>query len=122
MKTNMDAPSSFGKVTKTLAPLHPGTLKLARRYGPMLVCVRYREDPINSKRLTTVELIVDEWPLVRRADPLVKVRLPYDEEGLRRRARALGAEWNHKERVWTMPKSIARLLKLSRRVIDEKGP
>lgn len=121
MKTNANAPSSFGKVTKTLAPLQPGTLKLARRYGPMLVCVRYREDPISSKRLTTVELIVDEWPLTRRTDPLVKVRLPYDDEGLRRRARALGAEWNPKERVWTMPKSIARLLKLSHRVIQKEG-
>ena len=106
----------FGQVIKTLTPPQAGTVKLLRRYGNALVCVRYREDPARARRLTTVELVVEEWPQLRRADPTVRVRLAYGEDSLRRRALAFGAQWDPADRVWTMPRSVARLLKLTRRL------
>jgi hypothetical protein len=33
------------RVIKRMAPHQPGAVKLARRYGKDLLCVRYRSDP-----------------------------------------------------------------------------
>ncbi len=43
------------KAGKKLKPGEPGTKKLLREYGDHLVCVRYRYDAQNRKRLKTVE-------------------------------------------------------------------
>ncbi len=32
------------RVVKKMSPSQPGALKLARRYGDALICVRYRHD------------------------------------------------------------------------------
>lgn len=63
-----DAPAAPARtrVTKTLWPGQPGTLKLRQRHGPALLCVRYRHDADNQRRYTTVEIIVDEAPLPPR--------------------------------------------------------
>lgn len=37
-------------VIKRMAPHQPGAVKLARRYGDALVCVRYRQDPDGQHR------------------------------------------------------------------------
>jgi len=47
---------------KRLRPGAPGTKRLLEQYGDALVCVRYRLDTRLNRRLTTVELIVDDRP------------------------------------------------------------
>lgn len=59
--------SAGGVVLKKLSPTAPGAKRLATRYGKALVCVRYREDLARGRRLTTVELVVDERPCRRRS-------------------------------------------------------
>jgi hypothetical protein len=49
-----------GQVIKTLRPGAAGTRKWAKKFGRRLVCVRYRGDVKRRKRLTTVEIVVDE--------------------------------------------------------------
>jgi len=44
-----------------LRPGQRGT-KLLREYGDRLVCVRYRYDEQNARRLKTVELVVEAVP------------------------------------------------------------
>src|SRR6267378_3154372 len=44
----------------TLRAGMPGTKRLVARYGERLVCVRYLYDEIRSRRLKTVELVVEE--------------------------------------------------------------
>lgn len=46
----------------TLVPGQKGTLKLQRQYGDSLLRVRYRYDPANKRRLTTVEIVVENVP------------------------------------------------------------
>lgn len=46
----------------TLVPGQKGTLKLQRLYGDSLLRVRYRYDPANRRRLTTVEIVVETVP------------------------------------------------------------
>ncbi len=45
---------------RTLVPGQKGTKKFLDHYGEKLICVRYRYDEQQRKRVTTVELIVEE--------------------------------------------------------------
>lgn len=104
-----------GSVLKKLAPGAPGAKRLAAHYGPALVCVRYREDPQGGRRLTTVELIVEERPL----PALSGVRIAYGETELRRQVKAAGGTWDAQSKLWRLPKSMIRKLKLGNRVVPE---
>jgi hypothetical protein len=95
-----------------MKPGQPGTNGLLRRYGPALVCVRYREDTGGSMRYTTVELVVDQGP--PRRQPLVRVHIRFDDSETRRLAIQLGAEWDDTARTWRMPRRGAIQLGLIR--------
>jgi hypothetical protein len=47
------------RVLKKLGPEQAGAIKLARRYGDALACVRYRRSANGSHRYTAIELIAD---------------------------------------------------------------
>jgi hypothetical protein len=93
------------QVTKRLKPGQAGTRGLHRRFGPALVCVRYRENESGTTRFTTVELVVDQRPA--RRQPLVRVKIRFDDVVTRRNALALGAQWDEVERTWRMPRKAA---------------
>ena len=88
----------------TLKPGRPGTKKLMKTYGDRLVCVRYRYDQEQRKRIKTVELIVDEtdWdPFGNIPDEaLVGVRVEMKEKALQKRVKSAGGKWVPKERLW----------------------
>lgn len=98
-----------GPVLKTIWPEQAGAIKLARRFGETLVCVRYRQAADGRNRRTTVELVVEETPIRAR---WVAVSLPHeiDTAELRARAQAHGAEWDSRRRVWVMPARVAKQL------------
>jgi hypothetical protein len=98
-------PVDAHQVIKRLKPGQAGTRGLARRFGPALVCVRYRESDSGTTRFTTVELVVAQRPA--RRQPLVRVQIRYDDATTRREALALGAKWDEAERTWRMPRRAA---------------
>jgi hypothetical protein len=103
------------RVVKRLSPHEPGTVKLLRRYGNALVCVRYRHDATGQHRYTTVELIVDDAPIIPRGRPddVVGVRIDPEQSTLRSRAYARGATWDRKSNLWLMPRRLASALRLT---------
>jgi len=103
------------RVVKRLAPHEPGTLKFTRRYGDALLCVRYRHDEGGTHRYTTVELIVDDAPIIPRGQPndMVGVRIDPDQSTLLSRAYARGATWDRKSNLWLMPRRLASALRLT---------
>lgn len=107
------------RVVKRLLPTQAGALKLARRYGRALVCVRYRYDATGGHRYTTVELIVDHAPIAPRGRPtdIVAVRIGSDQPMIRSRAYALGAKWDQPTGLWLMPRALAQRLRLTRRIV-----
>jgi hypothetical protein len=107
-------------VVKRLSASQPGALKLARRYGDALVCVRYRHDRSGRHRYTTVELVVDDAPVAPRAclDDIVAVKLNFGDTAVRQRALAHGATWNGELRLWFMPRRLARKLGLVARIVE----
>lgn len=107
------APGSV--VLKKLAPDAPGAKRFANRYGDALVCVRYREDEAGRRRLTTIELVVDQRPM---PPPQAQaVRIAYEEAELRRQVKAAGGIWDGKRKLWQLPKAAIRKLKLEDRVV-----
>lgn len=98
-------PVDTHQVIKRLKPGQAGTHGLARRFGPALVCVRYRENDAGTTRFTTIELVVAQRPA--RRQPLVRVQIRYDDAATRRQALALGAKWDESERTWRMPRRAA---------------
>ena len=50
------------RVIKKLYPQAPGARRWAASCGEQRVCVRYRVAPLCQRRLTTVEIVVDEAP------------------------------------------------------------
>jgi hypothetical protein len=116
------------EVRKTLIPGENGTKRYVSQYGERLICVRYRYDPAKQKRYTTLELIVEESPFLPRLEyekrhlphnnQPVLVQIGFEENGLRTRAKALGAKWVPERKLWSMPYRIALDLKLKERIMD----
>ena len=108
-------------VVKRLKPSQPGAVKLTRRYGDALVCVRYRHNAEGTHRYTTIELIVDDAPVAHRTPPdaaIVLIRLAFDDTNRRRRALANGAHWNANQRVWSMTCATAKKLGWVKRIVQ----
>ena len=97
-----------------------GTVKWMNQYGDRLVCVPYRYDPDGRRRLTTVELIVDESPWDGRPkasdDRRVDIKVKCDETGLRHQVNQAGGSWRPDRRVWTLPLEKVRSLGLEARI------
>jgi hypothetical protein len=107
----------------TLRPGQSGTKKLVARFGERLVRVRYLYDAKTSRRLKTVELIVESVPWQprarhprRRDDEIVAVRISFQETDLRERAKRLGAVWRPAQKLWEIAWRDAKRLGIADRV------
>jgi hypothetical protein len=109
----------------TLRPGQNGTKKLVERYGDRLIRVRYLYDRASSRRLKTVELIVESVPwrprtrnLRRRDDEVIAVSIAWNEAELRARAQRLGAIWRPAQKVWEITWGNAKKLGIGDRVVQ----
>jgi hypothetical protein len=110
----------------TLRPGMPGTKRLVTRYGERLVCVRYLYDATRSRRLKTVELVIEETPWrggARRPrhndHDLVGVRIAWNETELRGAVKKTGAIWRPRQRLWEMSWEAVRALGIAHRVVTK---
>ena len=118
------------KVTKTLQPGADGTKRYQRAYGERLVCVRYRRDAERQRRVTTVELVVEESQIIdapatatidarNHPNTWVYVCVAFQELDIRARVRAAGATWNRHRRAWHIRYGDVLDLGLRDRVLDD---
>jgi hypothetical protein len=114
---SMQPETSKLRVIKKISPGSRGGLKLARKYGDALVCVRHRMDERGEFRYTTVELLVDKTPVRPRVEAMVSVRIGYKEGALRSLVKAAGASWDGGSKLWKLPRRIAKLLRLEDRIV-----
>lgn len=110
---------NHSRVSKKLSSEQPGTLKLARKYGEALVCVRYRIDADGAHRYTTVEVVVEKVPIVRRTNHVVGVQVGYEEKTLQSAVKAGGATWDKPAKLWRMPYRVAVGLGLQDRIVGK---
>ena len=104
------------RVAKKIKPNQRGAVKLARSYGGELLCVRYRENPDGTERLTTVELIVERTVIQKREDPIVAFKLRQEELELRRIAMSRGATYDGRNYMWRMRRSEVLRMGLRSRI------
>lgn len=100
---------------KRLQPGAPGTKRLLKRFGPSLLCVRYRLDPASGRRFTTVELVVEERPAKASADVLV--RIAYNETELRSQVKNAGGVWEPEHKLWRIATPAVKALGLEKRIV-----
>ena len=93
------------RVAKKIKPSQRGSIKIARNYGSELLCVRYRENPDGTERLTTVELVVERVMIQKRDDPIVSFKIKQEEVDLRRLAQSKGATYDGKSQMWNLVRS-----------------
>ena len=107
------------RVIKKLAPDQPGAQKLAQRYGHALICVRHRHNAEGTVRYTTVELVVEQVPMVQRHPPgqLVAVRLGRDDLIKRQRLIQIGGRWDEDLAAWWVSRGTARRLRLISQIV-----
>lgn len=118
------------KIKATLKPGQNGTKRLLEKYGNRLVCVRYRYDEGTGKRYTTAEVVVDESSdvvVVRESDCVrahqslrFGVRIDYWESELREKAKARGAIWRPRQKLWEMRYDDVIELGLESRVVKNE--
>ena len=92
-------------VAKKIKPTQRGAIKLARLHGRELLCVRYRESPDGTERLTTIELVIERVIIQKRDDPIVSFKIKQDEIDLRRQVMASGAKYDGKNFMWKLRRS-----------------
>ncbi len=90
-----------------------------------LVCVRYRDDAEGQRKITTVEIVMEErpWhPAPKRIpdDTLLSLRVEYGEVEIGKAVRAAGGEWYPDQKVWKLPHKAIAALGLTDRIISER--
>ena len=116
LKKSRASPAHSWAVGKTMQVDTPGAVKLTRKYADALVCVRYRLSPDGSERITTIELEVERVAVQRKANPIVAVKIYPSETRLTAMAKAKGARFNGKTRLWRMHRNDAHALGLGARI------
>ena len=104
------------RVAKKIKPSQRGAIKIARNYGSELLCVRYRENPDGTERLTTVELVVERAMIQKRDDPIVSFKIKPEEVDLRRLAQSKGATYDGKNHMWNLVRSEVLRMGLRSRI------
>ncbi len=125
------------RTVKTLKPGQKGTKELLTRFGPTLLCVRYRYDEESREHLKTVELVVDRHtregesectgsrtpgvPSGGAAARRVALRIGWQERDLQRRLKSAGGRWDPTRRVWMVQRDVAERLDLLPRMVGGGG-
>ena len=107
------------RVLKKFSASQAGALKLARRHGDALVCVRYRQSEDGTIRYTTIELLVEEARIIKRQPEtkMVYVRLRPQQPTLRRSIESSGGQWDPKVGAWRVNCDVVQRLSLGEYVI-----
>ncbi len=112
------------RIQRTLLPQQNGTKKFTAQYGDRLVCVRYRYDTEQQRKITTVEVVVDERPWApdpQRVHPNKRLSLTvgYDEVDVRNTVKAAGGKWDGRQKVWRLAYKQVVALGLMDRVVSD---
>ena len=126
------------EVKATLLPGQDGTKQRLQQYGEQLVCVRYRYDKAQKRRIKTIELIIEETPWVTSNTPDARARRPnrlrvsdvlvhinYNELDLRNKVKIAGGLWLKDKKAWMLRHEQVKELGLDDRIvefIEERDP
>ena len=89
------------------------------------MCVQYKYDNQNKKRITTIEVIADEqdWQSNKTfitKNKIVQLRTNYGEVDLARKVKSMGGKWNKEKKVRELAYDYFQALRLVKRIVDQK--
>ena len=107
---------------KTVTAGNPGTKKWIQKYGENLLCVRYKYDIMNKRKIKTVELEVENEPWemdVNRipANKITRLKVNFGEVRIGKLIRSAGGRWHKKNKYWELPYKDVVALGLEDRII-----
>lgn len=112
----------MSRAIKKIPAGQPGTKRLVEIYGDNFVCLRYRIDTQNRKRLKTVEIIIEEKDLELKgripANKIMHLNIAYGEIEVAMLVKNAGGVWNRRNRYWELPYQQVKALGLEKRVIN----
>ena len=119
------------EVKATLLPGQNGTKQLLQQYDKQLVCVRYRYDKAQQKRVKTIELVIEQTPWVTSSKPGIRIQRPkrirvsdvlvhihYNELDLRTKVKNAGGLWLKDKKAWMLKHEQVKALGLNDRIIE----
>lgn len=106
------------RVVRTYKPGQNGAKRLTQSFGRQLVCVRHRVNASQTRRYTTVELVVESFPIRRQSSLQVALRIPHSDQVTRALLMANGAKWRVATQSWIVSRATARKLRLMRFALD----
>jgi hypothetical protein len=109
------------RVAKTIRHDQHGAKRHSARHGPDLICVRHRVDTVARIRYVTVELVVDVLPVALRETQEVAVQMGTTDRETRVMLMSCKARWDPRHKVWRMPRSVARTLRVLHRIVPNPG-
>jgi hypothetical protein len=83
--------------------------------------VRHRLDACGNTRYTTVELLVEQTPVVRSGERLVALTLKPTDKSTRSLLLACGGVWDADAKLWRVARKVAKSLDLLDRVVTKPG-
>lgn len=92
---------------------------MLQQYGNALLCVRYRYDEARGVKIKTVEIIVEEKPVLHprfECDDFVPVHVGYHEQELRELLRKFRARWEPEQKVWYVRYGLIQRTPLEARI------
>jgi hypothetical protein len=100
-----------------------GAKKLVEQYGENFVSVRYKYDEELQIAIKTVEIIVEKRPWHKNAkkipmNKLMRVKLDYSDEKLRKQVMAAGGKWINSEKLWKLSYKQALALGIMDKVVS----
>lgn len=118
-------------VIKKMKPGEPGTKRLLLKYGEQLVCVRYRGDGKQKRRITTVELVIDEGFYMPQNETSLKalhpnpnrnvhIKIDYHETELRQKIKNAGGRWDPEYKRWVIRYRDVEKIGLKERIEEVK--
>jgi hypothetical protein len=108
------------RMRQTIKAGKRGTKKYLEKYGSHLIYVRYYYDVKRLRRITTVELIIEEkkWvPAKIRPEKIVQVKVDWGEKEIAMKIKNQGGLWNKERRVWEIPFGKIKELGLQDRMV-----
>jgi hypothetical protein len=110
-------------VKRKLIPGQSGTKRWKKKFGDDLVCVRYRYDELLQKKVTTVEIIVEQSIWEKRphkipGNKIMSIRVNYGELKISGIVKKAGGRWNSKEKVWKLAYKDVMALGLEKRIVN----
>lgn len=110
------------RIAKRIRPNRNGAKRFALRYGDQLVCVRHRLSADSTIRYTTVELVIEQTPVVPAGDRLIALRLNPRDQFTRSLLLASGGRWDDTAKQWLVARKVAKSLGLLDKIVRKGKP